>query len=226
MDKVQKNLLENFLIARNQGALFSKGNVNPETQQPTISDPDTGRPVWITDGVIPQIEAYCNKYAYNKFTINTLKTILASLNQKAEKPTGNTYMFICNEAAWYQVQDVLDSYLAQYHTDGTFLWSMKANDYVEVGAKGYNTYRYGGNQITFTVDRTFSHEFGYQKGFMMALDLTADKTSNQPPISMFTLRNGDMISNKYLGVGREDGLSSGEVASPVAGSKLKLKLAC
>jgi len=131
-------------------------------------------------------------------------------------------MFICNEAAWYQVQDVLDAYLAQYHTDGTFLWSMKANDYVEVGAKGYNTYRYGGNQITFTVDRTFSHEFGYEKGFMMALDLTADKTSNQPPISMFTLRNGDMISNKYLGVGREDGLSSGEVASPVAGSKLIL----
>ena len=29
-----------------------------------------------------------------------------------------------------------------------------------------------------------------------------------------------MISNKYLGVGGLNGLSSGEVASPVAGSKL------
>jgi hypothetical protein len=55
---------------------------------------------------------------------------------------------------------------------------------------------------------------------MMAIDLTADKTSSQPPIAMFTLRGGDFISNKYLGVGRENGLSSGEVASPVAGSKL------
>ena len=55
---------------------------------------------------------------------------------------------------------------------------------------------------------------------MMALDLTADKTSAEPPIAMFTLRGGDFISNKYLGVGRENGLSSGEVASPVAGSKL------
>ena len=54
----------------------------------------------------------------------------------------------------------------------------------------------------------------------MALDLTADKTSAQPPIAMFTLRGGDMISNKYLGVGKENGLTSGEVASPVAGSKL------
>lgn len=36
---------------------------------------------------------------------------------------------------------------------------------------------------------------------------------------MFTLRGGDMISNKYVGVGGLNGLSSGEVASPVAGSK-------
>jgi len=36
---------------------------------------------------------------------------------------------------------------------------------------------------------------------------------------MFTLRGGDMITNKYVGVGGLNGLSSGEVASPVAGSK-------
>ena len=52
------------------------------------------------------------------------------------------------------------------------------------------------------------------------MDLTADKTSAEPPIQLFTLKNGDFISNKYLGVGGEDGLSSGVVSSPVAGSKL------
>jgi len=36
---------------------------------------------------------------------------------------------------------------------------------------------------------------------------------------MFTLKNGDMISNKYVGVGGENGLTSGVVSSPVAGSK-------
>ena len=62
---------------------------------------------------------------------------------------------------------------------------------------------------------------------MLALDLTADKTSAQPPIALFTLKGGDMITNKYLGVGKENGLSSGDVASLVAGSKLKFyKLAC
>ena len=44
MDKTQKTLLDNFLTARNQGLLFSKGNVDPLTGKPTIVDPDTNRP--------------------------------------------------------------------------------------------------------------------------------------------------------------------------------------
>lgn len=183
---------------------------------------DTNRPIYIGEGLIPQVEAFANKYAYNKLTMSVLKSILQGLNQKANKPTGNHYMFIVNEKAWYDIQDLLDNYLAQYHTDGTYLWSMKAGDYVSVGAKGFDSYNYGGNTLTFKVDRTFSREFGYEKGYMLALDLTADKTSNQPPIALFTLKNGDFISNKYLGVGKENGLTSGEVASPVAGSKLKM----
>ena len=38
--------------------------------------------------------------------------------------------------------------------------------------------------------------------------------------AMFTLKNGDFITNKVLGVGGENGLSSGVVSTPVAGSKL------
>jgi hypothetical protein len=220
MDRVQKNLLDNFLQGRNQALLFSKGNVDPKTEKPTIVDPDTNRPIYISDGLIPQVEAFASKYAYNKLTIGVFKTMLAALNEKAEKPTGNHYMFICNEKAWTDIQDVLDAHLSNYHTDGTYLWSQKANDYVAVGAKGFDTYRYAGNEITFKVDRTFSREFGYDKGYMLALDLTADKTSAQPPIAMFTLKGGDMISNKYIGVGGLNGLTSGEVSSPVAGSKL------
>lgn len=73
--------------------------------------------------------------------------------------TGNTYAFICNERMWYLIQDSLSDFLAHFHTDGAYLWSMKANDYVKVGAT-YNAYNYGGNNIIFTVDRTFSREYG------------------------------------------------------------------
>ena len=59
-----------------------------------------------------------------------------------------------------------------------------------------------------------------EKGFGLFLDLTADKTSGEPAIQMFTLKGGDFITNKFTGVGGLDGLSSGIVSSPVAASKL------
>ena len=48
--------------------------------------------------------------------------------------------------------------------------------------------------------------------YCLCLDLTADKTSAQPPIQMFTLKDGDFITSKYPGVGGLDGLSSGAVS--------------
>jgi len=88
MDTVQKNLLETFLTGRNQALLFSKGNITPEGKA-TIVDPDTNRPVYISDGLIPQVEAFASKYAYNKLTIQTLRTAILALNEKAKAPTGN-----------------------------------------------------------------------------------------------------------------------------------------
>jgi hypothetical protein len=218
MDKQEKVLLDNFMYVRNNGLLFNKTNVDVNGKT-TISDPDTGRPIYIGDGIIPQVERFASKYAFNKLTMEVFRTVIAMLGEKAQSPTGNTYMFICNERFWYLVQDALSEFLAHNHTDGTYLWSMKAGDYVKVGAK-YNSYEYGGNTIVFSVDRTFSREYGYDKGYALCLDLTADKSSAQPPIAMFTLKGGDFITNKVLGVGGENGLSSGIVSTPVAGSKL------
>jgi len=76
MNTVEKNLLETFLEGRNNALLFSKSNVNPQTGKPTIVDPQTNRPIYISDGLIPQVEAYASKYAYNKLTINVFKTAI------------------------------------------------------------------------------------------------------------------------------------------------------
>ena len=43
---------------------------------------------------------------------------------------------------------------------------------------------------------------------------------------MFTLKGCDFITNKYPGVGGLDGMSSGVVSSPVAGSNPKVVLVC
>ena len=188
-----------YIVIYSIHVLFSKGNVDANGKA-TIVDPDTGRPIYINDGMIPQVEAFASKIAYNHLGIVHLKQAISMLNEKAKKPTGNHYLFICNEVFWNDINDVLDQFLAQYHTEGTYLWSMKANDYVSVGAKGFDTYNWAGNSISFHVDRTFSREFGYEKGYAIAIDLTGDKTSAQPPLGLFTLKGGDMMTSYIKGV--------------------------
>lgn len=218
MDTTEKNLLKNFLEVRNNGLLFNRTNVD-KNGKPTISDPDTGRPIYIGDGIIPQVERFASKYVYNKLTVNAFTTAISMMNEKSENPTGNKYVFICNEKMWNDIQTCLSEWLARFKTCGTYLWSKKANDYVNVGAT-FNSYEIGGNTISFRVDRTFSREWGSEKGFGLMLDLTADKTSGEPAIQMFTLKGGDFISNKFPGIGGLDGLSSGVVSSTVAATKL------
>ena len=137
--------------------------------------------IYIGDGIIPQVERFASKYAFAKLTIDVFNTVLAALNQKATHPTDNKYVFICNERFWYLLQAVLGDYLAKFKTVGTYLFSKQANGYVQVGAT-FQTYEFGGNQISFKVDRTFSREYGFDKGYCLCLDLTADATSAEPPI--------------------------------------------
>lgn len=127
-------------------------------------------------------------------------------------------MFIVNEKLWNDIQYTLGHYLADYKTDGTYMYSKAANDYVKVGAT-FSTYEFAGNQISFVVDRTFTREYG-DKGYGLCLDLTADLASGKPAIAMFSLKGCDVLTSKYPGVGGMGGTESGIVSSPVAGSKL------
>lgn len=218
MDTLEKNLLKNFLEVRNNGLLFNKTNVD-KNGKPTISDPDTGRPIYIGDGIIPQVERFASKYVYNKLSPAAFTTAMSMMAEKSEEPIGNKYVFICNEKMWNDLQDSLSLWLSRFKTCGTYLWSKRANDYIDVGAT-FQSYEMGGNTISFKVDRTFSREWGNDKGFGLMLDLTADKETGKPAIQMFTLKGGDFITNKYPGVGGLDGLSSGIVSSTTAASKI------
>lgn len=51
-----------------------------------------------------------------------------------------------NEKMWNDIQTCLSEWLARFKTCGTYLWSKKANDYVNVGAT-FNSYEIGGNIV-------------------------------------------------------------------------------
>lgn len=169
--------------------------------------------------MIPQVERFASSYVYNKLTIQVFQAAMAALAEKAEKPTGNYFVFICNEKMWNDVQDVLGEYLARFKPATAYMYSKEKGGYLKVGAT-YQAYEFGGNQVSFVVDRTFTREYGTMKGYGLLLDLTADKSTGEPAMQMFTLKGGDFITNKFPGVGGLDGLSSGVVSSAVAASKL------
>lgn len=197
LDPMKKNLIENFLFARENMLLLAKGNVDVQGKA-TITDKVTGRPLYIGEGMIPQIERFSSKYSANRITINTFQQVISDMVQKAEQPQGNTFTFMCNEAGWSVVQRVLGSYLANRQTDGAYLWSNQGEGkYIKVGAT-FDAYEWGGNTIVFKVDRTLSREFS--DPYFLCVDLTTGKTSAQPPIMMFSLKGKDYVFNEVLGV--------------------------
>lgn len=222
MLKKEKELLDTFMYAMNTGILLNKGNIDVNGKA-TISDPDTGRPIYIGEGFIPQVEAAANKYCYTgKPTLPLFNLIMGDMADKAQEDTGGKWVFVVNRKLWQDINMVLGEYLANYKTMGTFMYSKAANKgaggYIKVGAT-FDTYEYAGNQISFVVDRALTREYP-TKGYGVCIDLTADKTTGTPAVAKFTLTGKDFITNKVLGVGGYDGKSSGEVASNVAGSKL------
>lgn len=144
---------------------------------------------------------------------------MSAMAEKAEQPTGNHFVFICNERMWTLVQHILGEYLSRFKPATAYMYSKAKNGYLDVGAT-FQAYEFGGNTISFKVDRTFSREYGMEKAYALLLDLTADKSTGEPAMQMFTLKGGDFVTNKFPGVGGLDGLSSGVVSSAVAASKL------
>lgn len=145
MLKKEKELLDTFQYSVNTGLLLNKGNIDVNGR-PTTFDPYTNRPVYIGEGLIPQIEGAANKYAYNgKVTLSLLNMILGAMTEKAQDDTGNKFMFIVNRKLWEDINLTLGSYLADNKTDGTYLYSKAANGgaggYVKVGAT-YNSYEF------------------------------------------------------------------------------------
>ena len=216
MNTAEKDCLDSFMEARNNALLWGKSNMDA-TGKPKIYDED-GRPIVSADGVIAQIERFATKFVFSKLNIGYFEKALQAMVAKSEKPQGNSYMLICNTAFYNEWQRVMNAWIVAHKTDGSFLYSKGTNGYINLGAT-YESYTYGGNTISVKIDRCFDVEFPTRK-YAALIDLTADAATGKPAMAFFTFKGGDIIHNVIVGVGGKSGLASGEVSSPVAGSKL------
>lgn len=217
MNAAEKDCLDSFMEARNNAMLFGKTNLD-KNMKPTAYDNETGRPIIAGDGLIAQVERFATKFMFSKLNVSWFKKALMAMVQKSEKSTGNTYTFVCNTLMWHDVQNVLDAWLKDYTVDGSYAWSKGDNGYVDLGAT-YQSYSFAGNKIMFKLDRSFDIEYPDRK-FGIMVDLTPDGQSGKAAVNMLTFKGGQLIHNWLIGVGGKSGLASGQVSSPVAGSKL------
>jgi hypothetical protein len=218
MNKKEKDCLDNFVISRENNCLFSVTNYD-SAGKCKLQD-DNGRDIPMGDGVIPQIERFCDKFSYSLLTSSTLNDVISSMTAKSDNSTGNTYAVICNERMYSQFGVLMQSDLRfQNPNDGSYFYS-KEGGKIKVGAE-YDSYSIQGNDITFMPNRQLSIEYP-DHAYGIFLDTTADLQSGRPNIAMFTLSGAEMISGNLHGMGGSDGKTSGAVTTGVHGSQYHL----
>lgn len=222
LNKMEKDLLDNFHTVKNNALLWQKTTMDVNGKSTILTE--DGRPLIAGDGLIPQIERFASKYKYAKLNINVINTVMDTMNQKAANATGNHYVFVVNDRLWGQVNTSLGDWLKLWGSTPTMLYSkatasmLKADNPVKVGAT-FTSYEVAGNTVSFMVDRALTKEYP-TKGYGICLDMSPDISTNQPAVAAFTLKGAEFVTSKYPGVGGIDGITSGIVSSPVAGSKL------
>lgn len=216
MKTKESELMKTFLEGRNNTHLSGKSNYDANGR--CLIQDAQGRDLPSGDGLIAQIEQGANKQGFNKLSPAIFREVMEALRAKADSDTGNSFVFLCNTRFYDMLQQAMDTWLKDYKTDGTWLWSKDKGGKINIGAT-FDSYIYGGNQISFKVDRALNYEYGDQP-FAIAIDLTADAQSGKPAMMLFTLRGQQFIRATVEGVGGLTGTKSGSSATKVAGSSI------
>ena len=219
MSKKEKECMDHFLNSREQSCIF--GITNYDVAGKCLDQEEDGRDIPMGDGIIAQIERYCDKFSYSLLTIDVLDDVLATMREKSDVPTGNVYTVVCNERMWDQIQRLMKSDLRfNSPNDGAYYWSKAANKKVDVGTT-FSSYQFGGNDLNFVTDRALSQEYD-DHAYGIFLDTGADLASGRPNLAMFTVEGSEMLSGNLNGMGGADGKTSGTVSTGVAGSQYHL----
>jgi hypothetical protein len=219
MNKKEKECMDSFLLSREQNCIFSETNYDENGK---CLDQDThGRDIPMGDGVIPQIERFCDKFSYSILTSDVFNEVMSAMREKSDREIGNNYAVVCNARLWDQVGTALMNDLRfQAQNDGSYFYSKQAGGDVKVGAS-FSAYTFQGNTITFMPNRALSQEYP-DHGYGIFLDTGSDLASGRPNIAMFTLAGSEMISGNLVGMGGVSGNTSGEISTSVHGSQYHL----
>ena len=219
MNTKEKECMDSYLVSREQHMLFGQSNFDANGK--CMMQDEKGRDIPIGDGVIAQIERYCDKFSYSVLTTDLFEDIIASMVEKSDSPIGNSYVFVVNERLWFQIGKVMKADLRFISpAEGSYFWSKQSNSKVKVGAQ-FDTYTFQGNTISFIVDRSLSQEYP-DYGYGFCIDMNPDISTGRPNLATFTLDGAEMLSGTLNGMGGQTGRESGQIATSIHGSSYHL----
>jgi len=208
--------MNTFMEAKNNASIFSETNYDANGK--CLDQDENGRDIPMSDGVIAQIERYCDKFLYNALSSEVLDDVIGAMVEKASKPTGNIFTAITNERFYTQFGRIAKSdYRFNAPNDASYLYS-KENGKVKFGAE-FDSYTVQGNTIVFIPDRALSQEFA-SYGYAIFLDTSADIKTGRPGLANFTLEGSELVDGYVEGLGGRSGKASGgSIATGVHGSE-------
>ncbi|MCK5788595.1 MAG: hypothetical protein KAH32_06330, partial [Chlamydiia bacterium] len=88
LQKLEKDVLESYLWSRENHLLF--GQTNFDANGKCLLQDEDGQDVPIGDGVIKQIERYCEKLSYAVLSTRWLEDAMSAMREKSANSIGNT----------------------------------------------------------------------------------------------------------------------------------------
>ena len=220
LQKLEKDVLESYLWSRENHLLFGQSNFDSNGK--CMMQDEDGQDIPIGDGVIKQIERFCEKLSYAVLSTRWIEDAMAAMREKSPNSIGNTFAFVVNERLYDQLGRVLrDDLRFVGKGDDTHYWTNKDGKKIKVGAH-YDSYTFQGNTVVFMVDKILSDEYP-TSGYGFCINAGIDQTNATSGISMFTLDGREMLSGKLKGMGGFSGKESGvDLATSIDGSEYHL----
>ena len=170
------------------------------------------------DGIIAQIERYCDKFNYSKMTNTLFNDAIDSMIRRTGKYMGNDFTVVCNHIGYRQIMEAIENKLRAVAIDGAYYYT-KEREMVNVGAT-YRQYEYNGNKIVFTIDTALSEVYD-KYGFILFVDTSI--IEGKPNISMFTLKGRELLQGTIRGMASLNGSSSmGDISTAIDGQEIHL----
>ena len=220
LQKLEKDVLESYLWSRENHVLFGESNFDANGK--CMMQDESGQDIPIGDGVIKQIERYCEKFSYSILSTRWIEDSMAAMREKSPNSIGNTFAFVVNERLYDQLGRVLREDLRFIGKgDDQHYWTNKDGKKIKIGAH-YDSYTFQGNTVVFMVDKILSDEYP-DSGYGFCINAGIDQTNATSGIAMFTLEGREMLSGKLRGMGGFSGKETGvDLATSVDGSEYHL----